>query len=118
MPISKVLRAELLADSSINLIIELSHLEPGEKAVVQTTAAQGDTIAEATALVTGAAPAGKQRISLVAVPRGGAFDAEEPLMTFSQATTVWTTQLKPTAPGTSERSVWATLPDDPADPAD
>lgn len=112
MPFSKVLQAELTGDSSVSLVVELSHLEPGEKTVVHTTVSQGDTIAEATALVTGASPAGRQRVTLAAVAQGGTFGPDEPLVTFSQATTVWTTHLKP-APGTGPgRHVWAAVDSD------
>lgn len=109
MPLSKVLQAELTADDSITVVVELSHLEPGEKAVVQTTVTQADAIAEATALVTGAAPAGKQRVTLVAVPRGADFTHAEPLVAFTQATTVWTTQLKPLPVGTPPKPLWGAV---------
>lgn len=117
MPNSKVLQAELTPDASIAVTVELSHLEPGEKALVQTTVTQVGAIAEATALVTGASPAGPQRAHLVAVPRTGTFTHSRPLVAFTQATTVWTTQLKPMPLGTPPegqppKPIWCEAGDD------
>jgi hypothetical protein len=115
MPNSKVLQAELTPEASISVTVELSHLEPGEQALVQTTVTQAAAVAEATALVTGASPAGPQRARLLAVPRGGnRFTPDEPLVAFTQATTVWTTRLTPLkAVGTPPRHLWGDGSDEP-----
>jgi hypothetical protein len=108
MPNSKVLQAELMPQGSIAVTVELSHLEPGEQALVQTSVTQAKAVAEATALVTGASPAGPQQARLVATPRGeGRFTHDEPLVAFTHATTVWTTRLTPvTAVGTPPKFLW------------
>ena len=108
MPNSKVLQAELTPEGSIAVTVELSHLEPGEKALVQTTVTQASAVADATALVTGASPAGPQRARLVVVPRERArFRHDQPLVAFTQATTVWTTTLTPLkAVGTPPKHLW------------
>jgi len=95
MPLSKILQAELTPEGSIALTVQLSHLEPGEKALVQTTVVQGTATADATVLLTGSTPAGPQRAQLVAVPRSGTFKHDATLTAFSQATTVWSTPLAP-----------------------
>jgi hypothetical protein len=108
MPHSKVLQARLTADKSIDVTVELSHVEEGERVLVQTTVTQADgAIAAATALVTGAAPAGRQRATLTAVPRAGTFSHGGELVTFTQATSVWSTVLAPVAVGDPNAPIWA-----------
>jgi hypothetical protein len=112
MPNSKVLHAELTPDGAVAVTVQLSHLEPGEKALVQTTVVQATTTADATLLVSGTTPAGPHRVQLVAVPRSGAFTHEADLTAFTQASITWVSPLKPLpaatpAPGHEPRLLWA-----------
>jgi hypothetical protein len=95
MPLSKVVQAELTPEGSVTVTVQLSHLEAGEKALVTTTLVQPAATGDATLLVTGASPAGPQRVELAVTARTGAFTHAEPLTSFTQATTVWSTPLKP-----------------------
>jgi hypothetical protein len=107
MPHSKVLQARLTSDSTIDITVELAHVEEGERVLVQATVTQtGGAIAEATALVTGAAPAGRQRAQLSAVPRSGTFTHDAELVTFTQATSVWSSVLKPLPVGDPPELIW------------
>jgi len=102
-----VVQASLNPEGTVEVLVELAHLEPGEKSLVQTTVTQeGGAIAEATALVTGAAPAGPQRATLTAAPRTGTFVADKPLVAFTQATNLWTTALAAVAAGHADKPLW------------